>query len=156
MRRPVKKKNLVEADVKYDNVLISKFVNYLMRDGKKSIAQQVMYRALDTIEKISKQNPLDVFKKAIDNASPILEVKSQRVGGANYQVPREVRGERRFNLACRWLISSARKAKGKPMADKLAQELLAASKNEGAAVKRKEDMHRMAEANKAFTHFARN
>jgi len=156
MRRPNTKKKQILPDAKYSNLMVAKFINYLMQDGKKAVAQGVVYRALDTVIKVTKQaDPTEIFKKAIDNASPFLEVKSQRVGGANYQVPREVRGERRLNLACRWLIGAARKAKGKPMAEKLAQEILAAAKNEGAAVRKKEDMHRMAEANKAFAHFAR-
>lgn len=129
-------------------------MNYVMRHGKKSVAERAVYNALALLEKESKQDPLTVFEKAIQNASPLLEVVSKRIGGANYQVPREVRPERRFILAARWIIDAARSQKGKPMAEKLARELLAASRNEGAAIKKKQDMHKMAEANRAFAHFA--
>ena len=126
-----------------------------MKDGKKSTAEKLVYGALEKVKAVTKEDPMLVFDKALENASPLLEVASKRVGGANYQVPREVRPERRFILALRWIIGAARSKKGKPMADKLAEELIAASKNEGAAIKKKLDMHRMAEANRAFAHFAR-
>lgn len=140
-------------DVIHGSVAAGRFVNYLMQDGKKSVAERVLYDALDAVKKNAKQEPLAVFEKAVENASPMVEVSSRRVGGANYQVPREVRPERRFMLACRWLINAARAKKGGHMAEKLAEELILASKNEGAAIKKKLDVHRMAEANRAFAHF---
>ncbi len=139
----------------YGRVDLGRFINYVMKDGKKSTAEKVVYGALDKIKEITKGDPIAVFEKAMENASPLLEVASKRVGGANYQVPREVRPERQFVLAVRWILIAARGKKGKPMAQKLADELLAASKNEGAAIKKKQDTHRMAEANRAFAHFAR-
>ena len=141
--------------MKYDRIEVSRFINYVMRDGKKSVAERLVYSAFDKIKAITKEEPVVVFEKALENAAPILEVKSRRVGGANYQVPTEVRPERRFVLAVRWIIDAARKRKGKPMADKLADEIVSASKNEGTAIKKKQDTHRMAEANRAFAHFAR-
>lgn len=154
MRRKRKIKKTIQPDFKFNSVLAAKFINHLMKDGKKSIAQKVFYDALEILkEKKKGQDPLDIFDKAVKNASPILEVKSRRIGGANYQVPREVRGERKIALAFRWLINAARARKGKPMAEKLAEELVEASQNAGAAIKKKQDTHRMAEANKAFAHF---
>lgn len=126
-----------------------------MRDGKKSVAERVVYGAFGKIKEETKQDPVAVFEKALENASPLLEVVSRRVGGANYQVPHEVAPNRKFILASRWIIQAARSRKGKPMAEKLAAELIAASKNEGVAIKKKQDTHRMAEANRAFAHFAR-
>ena len=152
MRRKRKYTREILSDAKYQNVMVAKFINHLMTGGKKSIAQRVIYTAFDILAKQQK-DPLSVFNEAIKNASPFLEVKSKRIGGANYQVPREVRGDRKITLAMRWLIGAARGKKGKPMAARLAEEFLAANKNEGAAVKKKMDMHRMAEANKAFAHF---
>lgn len=143
-----------KADLKYGNILVGRFINYLMENGKKSVAERVMYGALDLIEKQTKQAPVAVLEKALENATPMVEVASKRVGGANYQVPREVRPARKFMLAAHWMIDAARGKKGKPMAEKLAEELLLASKNEGAAIKKKQDMHRMAEANRAFAHFS--
>ena len=140
------------ADARTD---IGRFINYVMNDGKKTTAERVVYGAFRKIQEQTKEDPVAVFEKAIQNASPLLEVASKRVGGANYQVPQEVRSERRFILAARWIITAARSRKGRPMADKLAEELLAAAKNEGAAIKKKLDTHRMAEANRAFAHFAR-
>ncbi len=142
-------------DPKYGNVYVTKLVNYVMHDGKKSTAQTVVYTAFDLIGEKTKQSPLEVFDKAVKNAMPALEVKSKRVGGANYQVPMPVRGDRRYMLAYRWIINAARAKKGRGMAEKLADELIAASKNEGDAVKKKMDVQRMAEANRAFAHFAR-
>lgn len=142
-------------DIVHGRVELGRFINYVMKDGKKSTAENLVYNALEKVKVITKQDPIAVFEKALENASPLLEVASRRVGGANYQVPREVRPERRFILAVRWIIGAARAKKGKPMADKLAEELIAASKNEGAAIKKKQDTHRMAEANRAFAHFAR-
>jgi len=126
-----------------------------MKDGKKNIAQEIVYKAFDLMGEKTKQSPVEVFDRALKNVTPTLEVKSKRVGGANYQVPMPVRGDRRYMLAYRWLLEAARSKKGRPMADKLADELVAASKNEGEAVKKKMDVQRMAEANRAFAHFAR-
>lgn len=155
MRRPLRKKPEIKTDPKYDSTLVEKFTNSLMWDGKKSTARQVIYDAFEIMEKEKKiKNPLELFEQALENLSPVMEVRSRRVGGANYQVPREVRPERRRTLAIRWLLLVARSAKGKPMAYILADELIAASKKEGAAYKKKEDTHRMAESNKAFAHFA--
>ena len=154
MRRKRKFTREIIPDVKYSNVAIAKFINYVMRKGKKSTAQKVVYRAFDTIEKKYQQDPLAVFDLAMKNASPQMEVRPRRIGGATYQVPREVRPGRKMALTYRWIIAAARSKKGKPMHEKLAEELLAASKNEGAAIKKRMDMHRMAEANKAFAHFA--
>jgi small subunit ribosomal protein S7 len=142
-------------DAVHGRVDLGRFINYVMKDGKKSTAERVVYGAFDEIKKITKEDPILIFEKAFENASPMVEVVSKRVGGANYQVPMEVRPERKFVLATRWLIGAARAKKGKPMAIKLAEELVAASKNEGAAIKKKQDTHRMAEANRAFAHFAR-
>lgn len=155
MRRKRKYKKTHEPDIEYGNIAVSRFVNYLMRGGKKSVAEKVFYKALENIKKETNGEPLLVFEKAVLNASPLLEVVSKRVGGANYQVPREVRPERKFLLACRWIIEAARTRKGAPMGKKLAEELIAASKNEGVAIKKKQNVHRMAEANRAFAHFAR-
>ena len=155
MRRKKKVKRTIDPDPRYNNTLVAQFINYLMKGGKKSVAQKVFYSAFEILEKTTKgKDPLEIFDQAIKNASPLVEVRSRRIGGAHYQVPREVRGERRLTLAIRWLIQAARAKKGKPMAQKLAVELLDASKNTGAAVKKKQDIHRMAEANKAFAHFA--
>jgi len=155
MRRKRKYKKTHEPDIEYSNIAVSRFVNYLMRGGKKSVAEKVFYKALENIKKETNGEPLLVFEKAVLNASPLLEVVSKRVGGANYQVPREVRPERKFLLACRWIIEAAKTRKGAPMDKKLAEELIAASKNEGIAIKKKQNVHRMAEANRAFAHFAR-
>lgn len=144
-----------EPDIQYDRIDVTRFINYVMRDGKKSTAERLVYGAFDRVKEIAKEDPVKIFEKALENAAPVLEVKSRRVGGANYQVPIEVRPERRFVLAVRWIIDSARKRKGKGMAEKLADEIISASKNEGTAIKKKQDMHRMAEANRAFAHFAR-
>ncbi len=138
----------------YSSTLIAKFINYIMQRGKKTVAQSIVYGAFEIIKEKTKQDPLTVFDAAMKNVAPILEVKSKRVGGANYQVPIEVRGERRIALAMRWLIGAASSKKGKPMKVKLAQELMEASMNQGDAVKKRADVHRMAEANRAFAHFA--
>lgn len=143
------------GDAKYGRVDLGRFINYMMQEGKKSTAERVVYGAFERIQKDTKEDPIIVFERAMQNAAPALEVSSRRVGGANYQVPREVRPERKFVLATRWIINAARSRKGKPMAVKLADELIAASKNEGAAIKKKQDTHRMAESNRAFAHFAR-
>lgn len=154
MRRKRNITRTILPDVKYNNETVAKFINYVMRDGKKSIAQKVVYKTFGVIEKDYKQDPLAVFDLAVRNVSPLVEVKARRVGGANYQVPREVRGPRKLSLAFRWILQSARVKKGKAMALRLADELIAASKNEGNAVKKRADVHRMAEANKAFAHFS--
>jgi len=155
MRRPVKNRNIVGPDLKFNSVRVEKFINSVMWDGKKSTARKVVYDALDIIkEKTKTENPIELFETAIRNVSPQMEIRSRRVGGANYQVPREVNPGRKQALAFRWILLAARGGKGKPMAEKLATELIAASNNEGSAFKKKEDTHRMAEANKAFAHFA--
>ena len=156
MRRKRAVKRIISPDPKYDNNLVAKFINHIMKDGKKSTAQKVLYTAFDIIEKqVKEKEALEVFDLAIKNTSPVVEVKSKRIGGAHYQVPREVRGERKVALAIRWIIEAAKKKKGKPMSQKLAEELVNASKNEGEAVKKRQDVHRIADANKAFAHFAR-
>ena len=154
MRRAYKK-HKIAPDRIYNDVVVSQFVNKVMSDGKKSTAQKIVYDAFELIKEKTKKEPLEVFRLAIESASPIVEVKPKRVGGATYQVPMEVRGERRLALAFRWIIDGARSKKGKPMFEKLAQELIDATNNQGNAIKKKTDMHRMAEANKAFAHFAR-
>ena len=154
MRKKRNYKRDHEPDMKYQNVAIGRFINCLMWDGKKAIAETVVYDAFAEIERQTKQDALVVFNKALENAQPLVEVASKRVGGANYQVPREVRPERKFMLATRWIIGGARAKKGKDMAHKLAEEIIAASKNEGTAIKKKQDIHRMAEANRAFAHFS--
>jgi len=155
MRRKRKIKREINPDSKYSNVLVAKFINYVMKKGKKATAQKVVYKTFDLIEKKYKQEPLALFDIAIKNVGPTLEIKSRRIGGATYQVPHEVRGDRKIALTFRWILNAARSKKGKPMHEKLAEELIAASKNEGAAIKKKLDTHRMAEANKAFAHFSR-
>jgi small subunit ribosomal protein S7 len=155
MRRKIKNKNIVEPDFVYNSQKLEKFINYIMWSGKKETARKVMYAAFDVIkEKTGNPNPLEIFDLALRNAGPMTEVRSKRIGGANYQVPIEVRPERRLALAMRWIRDAARGGKGKPMHLKLADELIAASKNEGSAIKKKDDTHKMAEANKAFAHFA--
>lgn len=156
MRRKGFKKNEHKADPKYGRVDVERFINYLMTGGKKSVAEKVFYDAMAIIEKTTKEDPIKVFEKALENATPLLEVASRRIGGANYQIPREVRPERKFFLATHWMIKAAQTKKGKPMAKKLAEELILASKNEGAAIKKKQDTHRMAEANRAFASYIRN
>ena len=154
MRRPVKKRIQIEPDLIHQSVLVAKLINNIMKDGKKSIASRIVYRALDQIAKESKKPALEALELAINNAGPNVELKSRRIGGANYQVPIEVRPERRTALALRWIIDSARAIKGKPMDQRLAEELLNAINNTGGAIKKKADVQRMADANKAFAHFA--
>ena len=155
MRRPVKNRNIVNPDIVYNSQKLAKFINIVMQEGKKDIARSAVYKAFDIIkEKTGNPNPLEIFDTAIKNAGPMVEVRSRRIGGANYQVPREVRPERRTALAMRWIIGAARSKKGAPIHEKLAEELILASKNEGIAVKKREDTHKMAESNKAFAHFA--
>ena len=158
MRRKKKENREIYPDPKYNSVLVSKFVNHLMISGEKTVARRIIWGALEELGKNkSKENakdPLAVFEEALKNVAPLVEVRPRRVGGATYQVPREVTQERRHSLAMRWLVTAARGKKGKPMAKKLAEEILLAVKNEGAAIKKKLDTHRMAEANRAFAHFA--
>lgn len=141
------------ADWKYSSVDVAKFINYIMERGKKNAAEKIVYGAFDILKEKTQKEPVEVFETAFKNATPILEVKSRRVGGATYQVPMEVRGERKFALGSRWIIGAARARVGKPMAEKLAMELLDAANNVGTAVKKRADVHRMAEANRAFAHF---
>jgi small subunit ribosomal protein S7 len=149
--RPPKRK--IKPDIKYNSVPVAKFINKVMKDGKKSLAERIVYKAFDIVEERVKRNCLEVFEKAVNNATPILEVRPRRVGGATYQIPVEVPKERGMSLAMRWLVQEARKRRGKSMAEKLADELIDAFNGSGAAVKRKENLHRMAEANRAFAHF---
>ena len=155
MRRKQAEKRIPIPDPIYGDITVAKFIAAIMRDGKKSVAQKLVYGAFDLIEERSGEPGVEVFRKALNNAAPLVEVKSRRVGGATYQVPIEVRPERRTSLGFRWLIQYARSRGDKSMANRLAAELLAASRGEGGAVKKKDDTHRMAEANKAFSHFNR-
>lgn len=155
MRRAYKK-HIIAPDRVYNDVAISQFINKVMKRGKKTTAQKIVYGAFAIIKEKTKKEPLEVFRQAIENASPLLEVKPKRIGGATYQVPMEVRGERKLALATKWILDGARGKKGKPMAERLSQELIDASNNEGIALKKKNDTHRMAEANKAFAHFAKS
>jgi len=154
MRKKRNYKRDHKPDINHDRIDLARFINYVMEDGKKAVAEKVVYGALDIVAKKTKEDPIAIFEKAMENASPTVEVSARRVGGANYQVPREVRPERKFVLACRWIIGAAKSGKGKPMAERLATELISASKNEGVAIKKKQDTHRMAEANRAFAHFS--
>ncbi|MBW1975646.1 MAG: 30S ribosomal protein S7 [Deltaproteobacteria bacterium] len=151
-RREVKKREIL-PDPKYNSKVVAKFINHVMRKGKKSVAERIVYGAFDLIAQRTKKDPLDVFYKALDNVRPVLEVKSRRVGGATYQVPVEVRPERQDTLAMRWIVAYAKQRSEKTMIQKLAGELLDAFQNRGGAVKKREDTHRMAEANKAFAHY---
>lgn len=153
-RRKKKEDRGLGPDPKYNNILITRFINRLMKQGKKSVAQKVLYGALDIVKEKLNKNPIEIFDKAIKNVSPLLEVRSRRIGGAHYQIPFEVHGDRKQALAIRWIIMAARARKGKPMKEKLAQELIDAQNNTGAAIKKKNDTHRMAEANRAFARFA--
>ncbi len=154
MRKPVKKRNIVEPDFKYSSPLVASFINKIMKAGKKSIAEKIVYGALEIAEKQLNKPALEALDLAINNAGPQLELKSRRIGGANYQIPYEVKGERKSALAIRWIIDAARGRKGKPMKEKLAEEIVNACNNTGTAIKKKMDTHKMAEANKAFAHFA--
>jgi len=152
-RRKAIKKRDVQPDAKFHDVTVARFVNYMMRRGKKSVAERIVYDSFDLIEKKSGQRGLEVFRKAIDNVRPVLEVSSRRVGGATYQIPIEVRPDRRMALAMRWISGYARSRSEKTMAERLANELMLAARNEGPSIKKKEDTHKMAEANRAFAHF---
>jgi small subunit ribosomal protein S7 len=154
MRRPLKKKNETAPDMVYNSEKVAKFINTIMLDGKKNAARKIVYGAFDIIKEKGTQTPIEVFESAIQNIAPQMEVRSRRVGGANYQVPYPVRPERQLALAFRWIVDAARAGKGNAMEIRLAEELLAAHKNEGAAFAKRENMHKMAEANKAFAHFA--
>ncbi len=143
----------IPPDGKYGNRLLSMFINKLMQRGKKSVAERIVYRALDQIEEKERRNPIEVFERAVSNATPVVEVKPRRVGGATYQVPVDIRAQRRLALALRWLLTSARGRRGRSMSERLAGELIDAANGQGTTIKRKEDTHRMAEANRAFAHY---
>ncbi len=145
----------IEGDVKYNDKNVAKLINYIMKDGKKPVARKIIYEAFDVIKKETKQDPRHIFNKAMKKVSPLVEVRGKRVGGANYQVPFQVRGRRRFLLGCKWIIENAKKRSDYTMAEKLAKEILDASHGEGAAVKKREEVYKQAEANKAFAHFAK-
>lgn len=149
--RPPKRE--VAPDVRYNSLMVTRFINRLMRGGKKSVATRVMYDAMDLMEARTKRNPLEMFEQALQNAMPVIEVKPRRVGGSTYQIPVEVSSHRRVALAMRWLLAAARTRPGKSMAEKLAAELMDASQGVGATIKKKEDTHKMAEANRAFSHY---
>ncbi len=152
-RRSRATKRQITPDAKYGNRTISMFMNKLMVEGRKSLAERIMYSALDEIEETEKRDPVEVFEQAVQNATPIVEVKPRRVGGATYQVPVDIRAERRMALALRWLLQSARARRGRTMSSRLAAELIEAANNQGVTIKRKADTHRMAEANRAFAHY---
>ena len=153
MRRRTAKKNIILPDPKFKEVEVTKFVNNLMIDGKKNIAFNIFYDSIEIVSQKTEENGLDIWKKAIENITPAVEVKSRRVGGATFQIPMQIRPDRKISMAMKWLISYSRKRNEKSMAQKLAAEILAAEKEEGAAVKKRTDTHKMAEANKAFSHF---
>ena len=154
MRSPVKGRNKVGPDYKYNSDIISKFINYIMERGKKNVAREIVYNTLEKIKTITKSEPMEVFEQALRNVGPLVEVRSRRIGGANYQVPREIRPERKGFLSMKWIIEAARAKKGKSMVERLSETIIEASKGEGEAIKKRENMHRMAEANKAFAHFS--
>jgi len=155
MRRKVTNRNIVTAEHVYNSEKVAKFINYVMVRGQKETARGIVYGALEIIkEKAKVEDPMEVFDTAMKNTGPLMEVRSRRVGGANYQIPREVRPERRTFLGMKWIVEAARSKKGSPMAEKLAEEIMLAAKNEGEATKKRENTHKMAEANKAFAHFA--
>ncbi len=153
MRKKIKK-HQIAPDIVYNDINVAKFINQVMRKGKKTIARKIIYGAFGIIKEKTKKEPIEIFNLALENAAPFLEVKPKRVGGATYQVPTEVKGDRKITLAMRWIIRGAKSKKGKPMKEKLAQELMDAANNTGWAVKKRIDTHRMAEANRAFAHFA--
>ena len=154
MRRKVNNRNIVGPESVYNSAKVAKLMNYIMESGKKNTARTAIYKCFDAIKEKSKADPMEVFETALKNTAPQMEVRSRRVGGANYQVPREVRPERRQALSMKWIVEAARSKKGAPIHEKLADEIILASKNEGEAVKKRENTHKMAEANKAFAHFA--
>lgn len=153
-RRKRKYQKKWNPDPKYNNLLVGRFICQIMRQGKRNVAEKIVYKSFDIIHEKTKKGGLNIFEQAIKNVSPLLELKSKRIGGANYQVPVPVSGDRRQTLAARWILDVCRKRKGKSMAEKLAEELIEASNKTGSAIKKREDTHRMAEANKAFAHFA--
>ena len=153
MRKKQAEKRLVQPDPKFNDILVSRFINCVLKQGKKHLARRIVYDAIDLIETKAKSNGLDVFRKAMNNVKPLLEIRARRVGGATYQVPTEVREDRSVALAIRWIIKYASDRKDKSMSSKLAAEFMSAANNEGNSIKKKEDVHRMAEANKAFAHF---
>ena len=152
-RRREAQKRKITPDPKFNDLLVARFINCILNNGKKGLAETIFYKALENIESKGKEEPLRVFRKAIENAAPLLEVRSRRVGGATYQVPVEVRENRRMALGIRWVIQNARQRSGRTMADKLTGEIMDAFNNSGGAIKKKEEVHRMAEANKAFAHY---
>jgi small subunit ribosomal protein S7 len=152
-RRREAQKRKITPDPKFNDLLVARFINCILSNGKKGLAETIFYKALENIESKGKEEPLGVFRKAIENAAPLLEVRSRRVGGATYQVPVEVRENRRMALSIRWVIQNARQRSGRTMADKLTGEIMDAFNNSGGAIKKKEEVHRMAEANKAFAHY---
>ena len=155
MRRKVKNRIQPKPDRIFQSLEVSKFINSIMKDGKKNTASAIFYGALEDIKETAKvANPIEVLKQAIENVAPLMEVRSRRIGGANYQVPKEVRPERRQTLAIRWILEAACAGKGKPMREKLANEILSASRNEGESIKKRENTHKMAESNKAFAHLS--
>jgi len=155
MRRKVKNRNQVAPDIKFDSVKVGRFINYVMLDGKKNTAREIVYSAFELVkEKTKTEDPIELFETALRNVAPSMEVRSRRVGGANYQVPVEVRPKRTEEYSMKWIIEAARSGKGKPMAQRLSEEIILASKNEGSAALKRENVHKMAEANKAFAHFA--
>jgi len=155
MRRKVKNRNQVAPDIKFDSVKVGRFINYVMLDGKKNTAREIVYSAFELVkEKTKTEDPIELFETALRNVAPSMEVRSRRVGGANYQVPVEVRPKRKEEYSMKWIIEAARSGKGKPMAQRLSEEIILASKNEGSAALKRENVHKMAEANKAFAHFA--
>ena len=154
MRRPLKKKRTVVSDTKYNSAKISKLINYVMERGKKNVARKIVYQAFDEVQKSENKDPQIVLEEALQNVGPLTELRSRRVGGANYQIPQEVSADRRLVLALRWILDAATERKGMPMHKKLAREIIDASKNEGAAITRRENTQKMAEANRAFAHLA--
>ncbi|PIO46973.1 MAG: 30S ribosomal protein S7 [[Chlorobium] sp. 445] len=153
MRKKHATKRLVQGDARYNDPMVGRLINCIMQGGKKNIARRIVYDAFDVITRKTQEEGIDVFKKALSNVAPVVEVRGKRIGGATYQIPMEVRADRRIALALRWIKENAKKRSGKTMSDKLAAELLDAANNQGGSVKKKEEVHKMAEANKAFSHF---
>jgi small subunit ribosomal protein S7 len=151
----LRSKNLQHTDIKHQDLILAKFINYIMKDGKKNLAREIVYDALEIMDKKTNNKGIETFRQALTNVGPLLEVRSKRIGGANYQVPVEVTRDRKNTLAMRWIITAAKARKGQNMSARLGQELLDAANNTGTAIKKKEDTHRMAESNRAFAHFAR-
>lgn len=154
MRGKQAPRRIIAADPRYQSTLVARFINYVMQRGKKTVAERIVYQAFDIVSERTKKPPMEIFELALKNVSPVVEVRARRVGGANYQVPVEVRGDRKLALAFRWMIGAAKRKKGRPMHQKLGEEIILASQGEGDAVKKRQDVHRMAESNRAFAHFA--